>query len=143
MEPRDLDIRLLLPQRAPILMVDRLLRADGDEAEACFTVCEGNFFLDDEGCLAETGVLEHMAQSASAFAGWRALGAGGEEPPTGFIGEVKRFHCRRRPHVGEELHTRVVLRAEFDGIWVVEAETQTGGLPVADTQMKLSVRPAN
>lgn len=143
MEPRDLDIRLLLPQRAPILMVDRLLRADGDEAEACFAVCEGNFFLDDEGCLAETGVLEHMAQSASAFAGWRAISAGGEEPPTGFIGEVKRFHCRRRPCVGEELHTRVVLQTEFGDIWVVAAESWAGSLLVADTQMKVSVRPGN
>ena len=143
MEPRDLDIRLLLPQREPILLVDRLLRADGDEAEACFTVCAGNIFLDDEGCLAEPGVLEHIAQSASAFAGWRAMRAGAERPPVGFIGEVKRFRCHRRPFVGEELHTRVTIQAELEDILLVSAETRTGSLPVADTQLKVSVRPGN
>ena len=143
MEPKETDIRALIPQRAPIVMVDRLLRATDDEAEACFTVCSGNFFLDDEGCLAETGVLEHIAQSASAFAGWRAMRAGAEKPPVGFIGEVKRFRCHRRPFVGEELHTRVTIQAELEDILLVSAETRTGSLPVADTQLKVSVRPGN
>lgn len=143
METKDVDIRALIPQRPPILMVDRLVRVDGDEAEACFTVCPGNMFLDDEGCLAETGVLEHIAQSASAFAGWRALDAEAGQPPVGFIGEVKKFHCHRRPRVGDELHTVVSIQTEFDGILVVAAEARAGGQPVADTQLKVSVRPDN
>ena len=141
MEPKETDIRALIPQRAPIVMVDRLLRATDDEAEACFTVCSGNFFLDDEGCLAETGVLEHIAQSASAFVGWRAVQAGATRPPLGFIGEVKKFHCHRRPCVGDELHTVVTIQTEFDGILVVSAEVRADGQPVADTQMKVSIHP--
>ena len=141
MEPKETDIRALIPQRAPIVMVDRLLRAADDEAETCFAVGSGNIFLDDQGCLAETGVLEHIAQSASAFAGWRALQAGAARPPLGFIGEVKKFHCHRRPCVGDELHTVVIIQTEFDGILVVSAEVQANGQPVADTQMKVSIHP--
>lgn len=122
-------------------MVDRLLRTADDETETCFAVGSGNIFLDDQGCLAETGVLEHIAQSASAFAGWRALQAGAARPPLGFIGEVKKFHCHRRPCVGDELHTVVIIQTEFEGILVVSAEVQANGQPVADTQMKVSIHP--
>lgn len=138
---KDVDIRELVPQRAPILMVDALLHAGDDAAETSFVVRAGNFFLDGDGCLAETGVLEHMAQSASALAGWRERCAGASTPPVGFIGEVKKFRCYRRPPVGEELHTTVALRTDFDGILVVAVATRVGDIPVADTQLKVSIRP--
>ena len=139
METKDTDICELIPQRDPIRMVDCLLRVEGDVAETCFTVRPGNFFLDDDGLLAETGVMEHIAQSASAFAGWRTRQSGAETPPVGFIGEVKKFRSHRRPSVGEELHTVVTLLTDFDGILVVGAETQAGGRPVAETQMKVAL----
>ena len=138
-EIKDTDIRDLIPQRDPILLVDRLLRVEGDVAEACFTVRADLFFLDDDGLLAETGLMEHIAQSASAFAGWRARQSGAETPPVGFIGEVKKFRCHRRPAVGEELRTTITLLTEFDGILVVGAETQAGGEVVAETQMKVAM----
>ena len=83
--------------------------------------------------------MEHIAQSASAFAGWRARQSGAETPPVGFIGEVKKFRCHRRPAVGEELRTTITLLTEFDGILVVGAETQAGGEVVAETQMKVAM----
>ena len=131
METKDLDIRDLIPQRDPVRMVDSLLRVEGDVAETCF--------LDADGLLAETGVMEHIAQSASAFAGWRTRQSGAETPPVGFIGEVKKFRCHRRPAVGEELRTTITLLTEFDGILVVGAETQAGGEVVAETQMKVAM----
>ena len=141
METKDTDICELIPQRDPIRMVDCLLRVEGDVAETCSTVRPGNSFLDDDGLLAETGVMEHIAQSASAYAGWRVRQAGARTAPVGYIGEVKKFCCYRRPAVGEELHTTVTLRTEFDGILVIGAETQAGGLPVAGTQMKVAMEP--
>lgn len=140
-ETKDIDIQELVPQRAPVLMVDALLHATDDAAETCLAVRPDNYFLDEDGLLAETGVLEHMAQSASALMGWRERCAGASTPPVGFIGEVKKFRCCRRPSVGENLHTSVTLRAEFDGIWVVGVTTQAGDRLVADTQLKVSVRP--
>ena len=128
METKDTDICELIPQRDPIRMVDCLLRVEGDVAETCFTVRPGNFFLDDDGLLAETGVMEHIAQSASAYAGWRARQAGARTAPVGFIGEAKKFCCYRRPAAGAELHTTVTLRTEVDGILVIGAETQAAGV---------------
>ena len=139
METKDLDIRDLIPQRDPVRMVDSLLRVEGDVAETCFTVPADNFFLDADGLLAETGVMEHIAQSASAYAGWRARQRGAQTAPLGFIGEVKKYRCHRRPAVGEALHTTVTLLTEFDSILVIGAETRLADEVVAETQMKVAM----
>lgn len=133
-------ITQLIPQRAPILLVDCLLRATDEEAETCYTVPADCFFLDDEGRMAETGLLEHIAQSASALAGWKAWQAGDSEPPLGFIGEVKKFRCYDRPAPGSELHTTIRLTAEAGDVLLVEGETRAGSAVLAETRLKVAIR---
>lgn len=137
------EILSLIPQRAPILMVDELLEANGEEAQTSFTVPPGNFFLDEEGRLEAGGLIEHIAQSASAFAGYRAILAGAPEPPVGYIGEVKDFRCHHRPQVGDELHTIVRLGPEVEGVMLLSGETRMGETVVAETQMKIFIRPGS
>lgn len=134
------DIKELLPQRAPILMVDELQDVNGEEAQTSFTVRPGNFFLDEEGRLEAGGLIEHIAQSASAFAGYRARLAGATEPPVGYIGEVKNFRCHHRPQAGDELHTTVWLGPEVEGVMLLSGETRAGERIVAETQMKIFIR---
>ena len=52
---RKVDITRLIPQRAPILMVDELVRVDGDEAETSFEVKADNYLI-EQGSLAEVGL---------------------------------------------------------------------------------------
>ena len=134
------DIKDLLPQRAPILMVDELLEVNGEEAQSSFTVRPGNFFLDGEGRLEASGLIEHIAQSASAFAGYRARLAGAEEPPVGYIGEVKNFRCHHCPQTGDELRTIVRLGPEVEGVMLLPGETRIGEKIVAETQMKIFIQ---
>ena len=129
----------LIPQRAPILMVDRLLEAQDDTARTCLTIRPDNFFLDEDGCLDETGLIEHIAQSASALAGYKALRAGASRPPVGYIGEVKRFRLLRRPQRGETVITAISFGAETGGITLLTGETRVGDETVATTQMKISI----
>lgn len=137
------DIKELLPQRTPILMVDELLEANGEEAQTSFAVRPGNFFLDEEGRLEASGLIEHIAQSASAFAGYMARLAGATEPPVGYIGEVKNFLCHHRPQVGDELRTTIRLGPEAGGVMLLSGETRVGGKIVAETQMKIFIRPGS
>lgn len=135
------NIKDLLPQRAPILMVDELLDVNGEEARASLTVRPGNFFLNEDGQLEASGLIEHIAQSASAFAGYKAKLAGAAEPPIGYIGEVKNFMCNRNPLVGEELLTTIRMEAEAGDVKLLSAETRTGKGIVAETQMKIFIQP--
>lgn len=132
------DIKKLIPQRDPIMMVDKFYCAEGENAETGLTVKEDNYFIEEDGMMAEPGLIEHIAQSASAFAGHKALVAG-DPLPVGYIGEVKKFHCYSRPAVGAELHTIITMGAEVNGVTLLSGKTSVDDVVVADTQMKIFV----
>lgn len=135
---KKVSITRLLPQREPILMVDELVHAEEDQAETSFEIRADNYFIEKDK-LAEVGLIEHIAQSASAFAGYKAMETGAIEPPVGLIGEIKRFHCYRCPQVGEVLHTTVRMGAEVAGITLLTGEVRIQEEIIADTQMKIFV----
>ena len=127
----------LLPQRAPILMVDSVNAETTDDCLSTLTLAPDNFFIEpSDGLLAEPGLIEHIAQSASALAGHRAKMIG-QPAPVGYIGEIKKFHCYRRPAVGEQLCTTVSMGTEVNGVTLLTGVTQVDGVTVADTQMKI------
>ena len=134
-------IEELIPQRSPIMMVDELLKVVGDECTCRLTVREDNFFLEEDGLIAEVGIIEHIAQSASAFAGYRAVEEdGATEPPVGYIGEVKNFHLYRRPRLGDDLQTTITMGATVAGVTIINGTTLVGEETIAETQMKIFVR---
>ncbi len=134
------DIRSLIPQRDPIVMVDALERAGDEGCVTTLTVRPDNFFADADGLLAEAGLVEHIAQSASALAGHRALKAGAAVPPVGYIGEVRHFVCVRRPAVGERLTTTISMGPTVGGVTVVQGVTTSGAERVAETRMKIAIK---
>ncbi|MCD7714719.1 MAG: beta-hydroxyacyl-ACP dehydratase [Prevotella sp.] len=133
------DIKELLLQRAPILMVDALADVSGDEAHTSFAVRPGNIFIREDGSMDEAGIIEHIAQSASAFAGYKAKLAGEKEAPLGFIGEVKNFRCYCLPKTGDILQTTIRMGEEVNGITLLSGETFINGELAAETQMKIYI----
>lgn len=132
------EIKQLIPQRDPIMMVDAVVSAEGDVAVTTLEITPQNYFIDDDGLLAEVGLIEHIAQSASAFEGHRALIAG-QPLPIGYIGEVKKFRLQRRPRIGERLQTTIIMGASLNGITIITGEVRIGDEVIADTQMKIFV----
>ena len=137
---KKVDIKELLPQRTPILMVDELLDVKGEEAQTSLPIRPDNFFMGEDGQLEETGLIEHIAQSASALAGYTVRLTGAANPPVGYIGEVKNFHCHRRPQAGDQLRTTIRLGPEAGGVILLSGETYVSGQIVADTQMKIFIK---
>lgn len=134
-------IEQLIPQRAPIQMVDRLTAADGIYAETCFTVPQDCLFLDEKGQLEAAGIMEHIAQSASAAAGKQALDDGKTTPPIGYIGEIKKFHLYHNVKAGQVLLTKIKFGASINGITQVTGQTCADSVIIADTQMKIFINP--
>ena len=133
-------IEKLIPQRSPIMMVDELLRVVGDECVCQLEVCADNYFLEEDGQMAEPGVIEHIAQSASAFAGYLAVANGATEPPVGYIGEVKNFRLYSRPKLGDVLQTTITMGATVGGVTIINGTTVVAEETIAETQMKIFVR---
>ena len=135
---RDKDIYQLIPQRPPIIMVDVVWSATETGAETGLTIHEDNIFVRD-GLFREPGLIEHIAQSAAAFAGYDTF-IHGEEPKLGYIGEIKECNIHTLPPVGSELYTTLRLIAEVQGIRLISAETTCNGQPVTDCQMKIFLK---
>ncbi len=132
------ELEKLLNQRPPILMVDALYNAEGDQAEAGLTIDASNIFVVD-GELTEAGVIEHIAQSASAFVSYRA-NQGNAKALLGFIGEVKKLKfVGSLPQVGQTLKTTISITSEVMGITLFTAKSKVGEEVVVECQMKLSV----
>lgn len=128
----------LIPQRPPIVMVDVVYSADEMSAETGLTVHEDNIFVRD-GRFREPGLIEHIAQSAAAFAGYGSF-ARGEEPKLGYIGEIKDCNLFALPSIGEELRTTIRLVTEVAGIRLISAETKVNGETVAGCLMKIFLK---
>ena len=128
----------LIPQRNPVVMVDTFFCADEESAETGLHVQSGNLFCEGN-LLRETGLIEHVAQSAAAFAGYAPY-TRGEQPKLGFIGEVKKFKIARLPKVGEFLHTSLRVLGEAAGITLISAETKVEEEVLATCQMKIFIK---
>lgn len=134
----DADLFALIPQRPPIVMVDLLQNVTESEADTGLLIKEDNIFTQN-GQLQEPGLIEHIAQSAAAFAGFRGY-ASGEEPKLGYIGELKRLFLYARPDVGARLSTHLRVLGEAAGITLLAAETRVGDDVVATGQMKIFLK---
>lgn len=131
------DIKRLIPQREPIVMVDALYEADARHAVTGLTVRAGNIFV-ESGEFTESGLIEHQAQSASVLVGYQAYRQGCPAP-VGYIGEVKKCTIVRLPVVGDVLTTEITITSEVDSITLIKAVSRVGDDVVADCQMKIFV----
>lgn len=133
-----MEVLELIPQRAPMVMVDRF---DGIDAEGCAScsleVRAENIFVDD-GVMSECGVVEHMAQTAAARAGYLSRERG-EQVRIGYIGSVKGLVVDRLPRVGEVLHSQVEVKQEVFNVSLVEVVCSSEQGRVAACQMKIFI----
>jgi predicted hotdog family 3-hydroxylacyl-ACP dehydratase len=130
------DIKRLIPQRYPFMMVDEFEQRDDNSAVTMLTVRKDNYFITYDGAMAETGLIEHIAQSCSALAGSKS----DHDAPIGMIAEVKNFQCQRRPQVGEQLDTTVTFGFSFGQITLAHGVTTIQGETVAEVDLKIFVQ---
>ena len=129
------DIAKLIPQRPPIVMVSHFFGATETEAETGLEISAGNIFCKNNK-LTEPGLIEHIAQSAAAFAGYNALQSG-EKVVLGFIGEIKKLTINSLPAVGSMIETRIAIIQEVMNVLLMSARSTVDGQTVAECSIKL------
>jgi 3-hydroxymyristoyl/3-hydroxydecanoyl-(acyl carrier protein) dehydratase len=129
------EIKKLIPQREPFIMVDGFEEGDGNSAVTTLCVSHNNYFMLPDGTMAETGLIEHLAQSCSALAGAQAQDA--EHPPVGLIGEVKHFKCYRRPRTGERVKSTVTFGLTFGNVTLATGQAYVDEELIADINLKI------
>jgi predicted hotdog family 3-hydroxylacyl-ACP dehydratase len=107
-----LPIENYVPHRGVMLLLDCLLQADSESAEARVTVSRDGLFLQDAGMPAWVG-LEYMAQTVAAWAGWQAVQAQ-QSVKLGFLLGTRKYQAGCS-HFAPGAVLRVCVRSELVG----------------------------
>ena len=132
------EIKQLIPQREPFLLVTELVSADDQSCTTRFVVDERTALFHN-GKLSEAGVIEHQAQSAAALSGYLALRSGATQPPLGMIGELKSLQIYALPQLGDCIETHVTFGLSVGNITVATAQTYLQDQLIAKGTFKISV----
>ena len=137
--PQDVDVRALLPQQPPMVMVDRLLFADLRSATTAFGIRADNPFVEN-GVLEPYAMVEIFAQTCAAQLGFvdRYI-RGHDYLRIGYIGAVRKMRIEQVPQVGETLTTRMDIVSEVMNLMLIQAESFVGERRIAAAEMKIAV----
>ncbi|MDC8001559.1 hypothetical protein POV26_10960 [Aequorivita todarodis] len=124
----------LIPQKAPFVMVDKLLHFEDKRVIAGLTISEENIFTENNKFTAP-GLIEHMAQTVALYTGYQFF-LKEEDAPVGYIGAIKKAEIFELPSVGNELKTTVNVLHDIMGVTLVTAETECDGKIIASSEMK-------
>lgn len=129
-------IQQLIPQRQPILMVDKVVSCEEVDALTEFAITEGNIFLEGD-VLSAPGIIENMAQSCAARMGCIDI-IHGEPIKIGYIGDIKDCEIIRRPHCNETLHTHVHVIEDFFNLLLAEVKVMVKDECIAEARVKVA-----
>lgn len=129
------EILELIPQRPPMVMIDTLYTVTEMKAESGLTVSADNIFVRD-GQLTAMGLVENMAQTAAAMAGYY-FKSQNEEVKTGFIGSIKNLKIQELPPLHAQLKTTITQIQEVMNIKIIKGEVFLGDELQAECEMKI------
>jgi hypothetical protein len=133
------DVLKLIPQRPPIVMVDKLIYAADKKTVSGFTIKADNIFVEN-GILQEPGIIENIAQSAALGVGY-VCSVKNEKVPLGFIGAVKNLKIFDLPKVGEEINTEIQVDYEVFEATLITGKVFLKERQIAQCEMKIFLKP--
>ncbi len=133
-EFKNIDVRALIPQKSPFVMVDKLIDFSANEITAGLSISEENLFSQN-GFFTEPGLIEHMAQSVALHTGCE-YHLRNEDAPTGYIGAIKLINIYKLPKVNTELKTKATILQEFMGVTLVKIKVFSNEEEIANGEMK-------
>ena len=140
----DIDILDLLPQRPPLIMIDRLTYFDPLVVKTVFTIQDEHLFCNN-GRLEEAGLIENIAQTCAARTGYEVKMQlrGDGSIKIGYIGMIKQMEIFRNPLVGEQLETTVEIVEDVFSTTLVATEVKVGDELIATCEMKIFLTDTN
>lgn len=125
----------LIPQRPPFVLIDQFIM-DG-EAHSLFVVPKDHILVED-GRLSEAGLVENIAQTAAARAGYISRSEG-KPVSLGYIGAVQKLTVHALPVAGAALRTTIDVKHQIFNATVVEGTVRAGDEVLASCEMKIFI----
>ncbi|HTF29595.1 MAG TPA: hypothetical protein VK625_12170 [Flavitalea sp.] len=131
------NIESIIPQRPPFVMISELVYCEGEETRSKFFVEADNIFLKEEK-LMEPALVENIAQTAAARAGWLALN---ENRPVaiGYIGAIQQLEIFDLPVKGDTLDTEIRVMNQVFNVTLISGKLSCKGRLLATCEMKIFI----
>jgi predicted hotdog family 3-hydroxylacyl-ACP dehydratase len=136
MDPQ-IPIQELIPQRPPFVLVDRFVFEDEETLYSLFRVPADHVMVED-GVLTEGGLVENIAQTAAARAGFLCR-RDGLPVPRGYIGAVQQLEIRDLPAVADEIRTSVTIKHQVFNATQVQGTVWLGNKVLGTCDMKIFI----
>lgn len=126
----------LVPHRAPMLIVRRVLERHGDEALVEAEAPAAGIWVSQGQRLLPEFYVEVIAQAMAAINGYDAL-RDGHEPGDGFLVGVENFSWKRTAVPGEKLLINVMKTFEFGAVRIIKGQVKDGKGEIASGEIKV------
>lgn len=131
----------LIPQRSPVVMIDKFLYSDETSSVSGLTVPATCVFCEN-GFLSESGMVENIAQTAAAGVGY-ACKRDNKKVPLGFIAAIKNLEVFELAAVGSELRTEVKIINQVLDVTIITGSISMGAKILAQCEMRIFLLPEN
>ena len=134
-------IEQLLPQRPPMLLLDRLLSCTASEGTADAQISAGNLFRLPDGTIHAAALFELMAQAYAAVQGYQDTLAG-KPVAIGYLAGITRAAVHGAARVGDRLLVTVRQTALVPPFVRAAARVERNGDTLADGELTLFIPPS-
>ncbi len=121
-------------------MISKLLYCDESVTRTAFRVSEENIFV-EKGLFREPGLIENIAQTAAARAGYMARMAN-LPVQVGYIGAVKNLEIAGLPKTGDEIITEIKIKDQVFDVTIISGTIWCREVVIAQCEMKIFIRPS-
>lgn len=125
----------MLPQKPPMVMVEKLHKADSGVTISSFTISSENIFC-RKNKFEEPGLIENIAQTAALGVGYQ-FRQQGNEVPNGYIGAVQKLKINKLPEINKSITTEVRVVHEVFNTTLITASIDYEGEQIATCEMKI------
>ncbi|MBI9053431.1 MAG: hydroxymyristoyl-ACP dehydratase [Bacteroidales bacterium] len=128
-------ILTFIPQRAPMVMIENLHKAEDGQTISSLPIIEKNIFSKD-GFLQEPGLIENIAQTAAVGVGFEYRNED-KDVPTGYIGAVQKLTIHKLPKLGKTIFTEVNVEHKVFNTTLINGKITCDDELIADCSMKI------
>jgi len=132
-----MDITSLIPQRKPIIMVDKIIDHTDEKTSTSLIIKKTNIFVEED-FFQSSGLIEHIAQSSAARMGMKTIKQG-KKPLLGYIASIKNLSINRLPKIGETILTDIIQTNQINNITVIRGESKIDDIVVSSCELKVFI----
>ncbi len=130
------DAARLVPHKAPMLLIDRLVTVKERASVSEMTVKADSIFVGGDGALDAASYPEIISQAIAAQEGFRKLGSRNGQPE-GFLLGIKKLEVLGTARVGDTLRVSVFKAAKYGDFGIVNGEVHRGQELIARGEVKV------